>query len=333
VTRTALVLGVTGQDGVLLARHLRSADYRVVGTTRPGLVSPLAVYLGGVEQAEHDVRDTEGFDRLLVRHQPDEVYNLAGFTSVGASWEQPDLVQEVNATAVEAMLDSLVRHRQDTGQDTRFLQASSSEIFGHEVANPQVETTPHSPSNPYGESKSRAHRATQERREHDGLFASVAVLYNHESPVRGRQFVTRKIVRAAVEISEDRAKTVTLGNLEVSRDWGAARDYVVAMHAALTQEEPDDFVLATGVLHSLEDLLTTAFARVGITDPWPYVRTDPALVRSADAPGLTGDSSHARARLGWTPRTTFAEMVAEMVDVDLRRVRSGVEESADYLLA
>ncbi len=165
------------------------------------------------------------------------------------------------------------------------------------------------------------------------LFACVGILYNHESPLRGAGFVTRKIVRAAVEIAEGVRTSVTLGNLDVSRDWGAAADYVSAMHLALTHDTPGDYVLATGVLHSLQDLLELAFGAVGIDDPWPYIRQDPALMRKSDAPGLAGDPTRARTELGWTPSTSFEQLVAEMVEVEVRRVRTGVEESAEYLSA
>lgn len=331
MTGTALVTGVAGQDGILLARLLRAEGYRVIGTIQPGSEPELRTYLDGVEIVPHDLRDAAGFDRLLEIHTPDEVYNLAGFTSVGASWDDPDLVEAVNAVAVESMLDSLVATRERTGRAPRFFQASSSEVFGPDAVNPQHESTPHDPQSPYAESKSRAHLATVRRREEDGLFACVGILYNHESPLRRAQFVTRKIVRAAVEISEGRQDSVTLGNLAVSRDWGSAADYVRAMHLATTHGEAGDHVIATGVLHSLQDLLELAFGAVGIADPWPYVRQDPALLRKADAPGLSGDPSRTRERLGWAPSTSFEQLVAHMVAIDLERVRTGVEESPEYL--
>ena len=331
MTRTALVTGAAGQDGVLLARHLLAAGYRVVGTVLPGSASPLMPYLEGVDVEPHDLRDSAGFDRLLETYAPDEVYNLAGFTSVGASWDAGDLVHEVNTAAVEAMLASLVALRERTGSAPRFFQASSSEVFGPQAVNPQDETTPHDPQNPYARSKSLAQLATVRARADHGLFACVGILYNHESPLRGAQFVTRKIIRAAVEISEGTRESVSLGNLDVSRDWGAAKDYVAGMHLALAHDHPDDYVLATGTLHSLQDLLELAFGAVGIDDPWPYVQQDPALMRKADAPGLAGDASHALKQLGWTAATPFERLVDEMVEVEIRRVRTGVEESAEYL--
>ena len=329
--RTALVTGVAGQDGVLLARRLLADGHRVVGTRRPGPLPPLAPYLAGVEVREHDLRDAEGFERLLETEQPDEVYNLAGFTSVGASWDHRDLVEQVNATAVEHMLQALIAWRDRTGREARFFQASSSEVFGPDATNPQSEDAPHAPQNPYAESKSRAHTLTIRAREQHGLFASVGILYNHESPLRDSRFVTRKISRAAAEIAVGRRESLMLGNLDVSRDWGAAQDYVVAMQRALEHHEPGDFVIATGRLHSLEELLELAFAAAGVPDPWAYVQQDPSLLRAADSPGLTGDAGKAQRELGWTAATSFADLVAEMVQVDLERLRSGVDESPDYV--
>ncbi len=322
---TALITGVAGQDGVFLARHLTSVGRRVVGTIQPGAPSPLRAYLDGVITEEHDLRDADGFDRLLETHEPDEVYNLAGFTSVGASWDHHDLVMEVNARAVEKMLNSLVKRG-----GAKFFQASSSEIFGPDAVNPQDESTPHNPQNPYAESKCRAQEAIARAR-NEGLFACAGILYNHESVLRPTQFVTRKITRAAAEIGEGRRNGLTLGNLEISRDWGAARDYVVAMHSILQQETPADFVIASGTLHTLGELLEIAFAAASIDDAWEYVEQDPALLREADSPGLSGNARKARCELGWSPSLTFEKLVREMVLVDQRRVRTRVEEDITYL--
>ena len=327
MTHTALVTGVAGQDGVLLARHLLAGGYRVVGTTQPGVPTTLRPYLDGVGLVEHDLRDSSGFDRLLETYAPTEVYNLAGFTSVGASWDNRELVHEVNAVAVESMLTALVRR-----PGVKFFQASSSEVFGPAATNPQDESTPHDPQNPYAESKSRAHTATVRARDEDGLFACVGVLYNHESPLRPTQFVTRKITRAAVEIAEGLRETVTLCARDVSRDGGAARDYVRAMHAAMQHSTSSDYIIASGQLHTMSDLLELAFAAAGIADPWPHVEQDPALLRNADAPGLSGDARKALRDLRWSPTTTFDELVSEMVSVDQQRVRTGVEEDPGYLV-
>lgn len=325
MTQTALITGVAGQDGVLLARYLKSAGYRVVGTTQPGVPTTMRPYLDGVELEEHDLRDGARFVRLLDQFEPVEVYNLAGFTSVGASWDNRDLVMDVNAVAVEGMIEALLKRG-----GIKFFQASSSEVFGPEAVNLQNESTRHSPQNPYAESKSRAQQATVRARD-EGLFAAVGILYNHESPLRAKQFVTRKITNAAAEIAEGLSDTVTLGNLEVSRDWGAARDYVAAMHAVLQHPAPSDYVISTGELHTLGQLLEVAFSAVGIADPWPYVEQDPALLRRADAPGLSGDASKARRELGWSPTTSFEELVQGMVAVDQKRIRTGVEQDIAYL--
>ena len=210
-------------------------------------------------------------------------------------------------------------------QHRRFTGARSS--------NPQDESTPHQPDNPYAESKSRAHLATVERRERAGLFACVGILYNHESPLRGVEFVTRRITRAAAEIAAGRRDVVTLGNLEADRDWGAARDYVVAMHAALQHDEPYDYTIATGQLHTLREFVEVALAAAGVDDPWSRIEHDPVLLRQIDSPGRSGDPRRAWKVLGWEATTTFEDLVAEMVRVDEVRIRTGVEESLEYLTA
>lgn len=320
--RTALVTGVAGQDGIYLARRLLGLGFRVVGTEREAATTEqdLAVYLEGVHVVHHDVRDDQAFRALLERCRPEWVFNLAAFSSVGASWDHPDLVDEVNGASVERMLQAIVDHGARHGQDVRFFQAGSAEELGAAA------------DSPYARAKARAHAATTRAREEHGLFACTAVLHNHESPLRPQRFVTRKITRAAAEIALGKRDTVSLGNLEVSRDWGAAGDYVVAMTGMLDLEAPVDLVIATGVTHTLRDLVETAFAAAGVTDPWSYVVLDQALVRPADAPSLVADTSQARRVLGWEPSQTFEQVVAHMVAVDLRRLRTGVEESVDYLV-
>jgi GDPmannose 4,6-dehydratase len=322
--RTALITGIAGQDGVLLTRHLLARGYAVVGTRQPGIPYTLEPYLAGATVVEHDLVETDGFVELFRAHEPDEVYNLAGFSSVARSWEVPDLVQEVNAAAVERMLDVL------QGSRTRFFQASSAEMFGPNAPNPQTESTPLRPDNPYAESKTRASAAAAAARE-AGLFTSVGILYNHESPLRDRHFVTRKITSAAAEIAAGTRDEVELGNLDVTRDWGAAREYVVAMHAALQHDEPGDYIIATGQTHTLRDLVEAAFAAAGVSDCWSRVRQDPDLMRQSDIAARFGDPSRAREVLGWEAKVSFEELVREMVEVDQRRVATGVEESPDYL--
>ncbi|GEP33629.1 GDP-mannose 4,6-dehydratase [Nocardioides szechwanensis] len=319
--RTALVTGVAGQDGIYLARRLIGLGFRVVGTERQAATAEqdLAVYLDGVDLVQHDLRDDTGFRRLLEECRPDWVFNLAAFSSVGASWDQPDLVDDVNGAAVERMLDVMLDHRARTGDDVRFFQAGSAEEHGSAA------------DSPYAKAKARAHAATTQHREEHGLFACTAVLHNHESPLRPQRFVTRKITRAAAEIALGKRESVSLGNLEVSRDWGAASDYVAAMTRMLELDTAADLVVATGVTHTLRDLVETAFSAAGVTDPWSYVVQDQALVRPADAPTLDADTSETRQVLGWEPTLTFEQVVEHMVAVDLERLRTGVEESTDYL--
>lgn len=332
----ALITGVGGQDGVYLARLLVGRGYRVVGTLHPGTGGgphPALPYLDGVTVLEHDVTDAPRFEQLLEDLRPDEIYNLAAFSSVGASWDNREHVAEVNGMAVLRMLDALLRHRDRHGSCGRFYQASTSEMFGLSKEQPQTEDTPHYPRSPYAVAKSFAHYLTINYRESYDLYCCSGILYNHESPLRGRQFVTRKITRAAAEIACGVRDRVTLGNLAVERDWGAASDYVTAMHLLLQHDNPDDYIIATGQSHSLERLLEVAFDSAGLGDPWQYVDQDPTLIRPTDVGGLIGDASKARVQLGWEPTVRFEQVVDQMVQVDIRRVKSGVEESADYLEA
>lgn len=330
---TALILGVAGQDGTLLARRLIADGRRVIGTVRPGKPIVRTPYLDGVELVAHDVRDTIGFAALMAAHRPDEVYNLAGFTSVAESWRDPAATRAANFTAVEGMLDALVRRRDVTGLAPAFFQASSSEVFGPDQAGPLDELSPHDPRSPYGDSKSLAHLATQRAREVEGLHACVGILFNHESPLRGSSYVTGKISRAAAEIAAGARDSVVLGNLDVSRDWGWADDYVSAMPLMLGHDEPADYVLATGQRHTLHELVDAAFADAGVEDPWSYVLQDPDLMRPADGPGPVGDPSRAEQELGWRASVDFDEMVNRMVAVDVVRVRTGVEENPAYVEA
>ncbi|GEP39802.1 GDP-mannose 4,6-dehydratase [Nocardioides psychrotolerans] len=320
-SRVALVTGVAGQDGVYLARELLSRGWRVVGTTRPGdsAVAAMSVYLSGVEVVSHDLRDASGFEALVGEVRPSRVFNLAGFSSVGASWDHASLVEEVNGLAVERMLTSLVELRDRHGDDVRFFQAGSAEETGAGA------------SSPYAASKTRARAAVTVAREAFGLHAVTATLHNHESPLRPQRFVTRKITRAAASIACGLADSVSLGNLEVSRDWGAAEDYVQAMVAMLELDAPQDLVIATGVSHTLRDLLDVAFEAAGLGDPASYVVQDRALLRPADAPSLVADTEPARRVLGWSPSLSFEQVVGHMVRTDLERLRSGVEESPAYL--
>lgn len=329
---TALITGVAGQDGVYLARHLLRLGYRVVGTVRPiSGAADRAVYLHGVDLVELDQIDAAGFAALLESVRPAELYNLAGFTSVGASWGHAELVAETNGMAVLRILEELIRFRDRHGWAPRYFQPSSSEMFGVSDQQPQTEGTPHHPRSPYAATKSFAHHLTVNYRESYGLFTCTGTLYNHESPLRGHQFVTRKITRSVAEIALGLRSTVDLGNLDVRRDWGFADDYVRAMHLMLGLDEPHDFIIATGRSRPLADVLRVAFATIGVDDPAPYVHQDPHLMRPADVPDLFGDPTKAREQLGWEPRVEFEAVIEHMVRADVTRLRSGVEESAAYL--
>ena len=265
----ALITGVAGQDGVYLARHLHSLGYRVVGTIAPGSDAHLAMtpYLIDADLLELDVRDRPGFAEALEDLRPSEVYNLAALTSVGASWRAAELVAETNAMAVLRMLEELVAFRDRHGEAPRFYQPSSSEMFGLADQQPQTESTPHYPRSPYAAAKSFAHHLTVNYRESYGLHTCTGVLYNHESPLRPLDFVTRKITRSVAEIALGRRETLTLGNLDVRRDWGFAGDYVRAMHLALRHEAPVDLIVATGEAHDLREVLDVAFAAAGLGSP------------------------------------------------------------------
>lgn len=330
---TALILGVAGQDGTLLARQLLAAGRRVVGTVRPGSSLTRAPYLHGVEIVAHDVRDAAGFAELLRIHRPDEVYNLAGFTSVARSWQCPEIARAVNFEAVEIMIEALLRWRDATGVAPRFFQASSSEVFGPDSADALNERTELDPRNPYGLSKALAQLGVQNAREAEGLHASVGILFNHESPLRGTGFVTGKITRAAAEIAAGTRTSVVLGNLDVSRDWGWADDYVAAMPLIVGRNQPSDFVLASGQRHTLAELLESAFAGAGVDDPWSYVEQDVNLMRQVDSPGLLGDAGRAERELGWHRTIEFDAMITHMVAADIVRVRTGIEENPAFLPA
>lgn len=310
----ALVTGVGGQDGSYLAERLLADGLEVHALVldderRPPHCPPeVTLHVG-------DVADVEGTRRLVLDLAPDEVYNLAAISSVAQSWQEPDLVARVNGMAPVGLLES-ARLLHDRGRDVRVVQASSAEIFGEPARTPQDEDTPVRPLNPYGAAKAYAHLAVGVARQR-GLHASSMVLYNHESPRRPEKFVTRKITSTVAAIARGRADRLVMGNLDARRDWGWAPDYVDAMVRAARAETPRDYVVATGESHSVGDFVAAAFAEAGIEDWQPLVHTDPAFVRPADATDLVGDSSLARAELGWSPTIGFTEVVARMVAADL----------------
>jgi GDPmannose 4,6-dehydratase len=318
--KRALITGITGQDGSYLAELLLSKGYEVVGLTRRLSTANywrIEHLLNRIEIIPGDLLDQLSLIRVLERVRPHELYNLAAMSFVPASWDQPMLTGEFNSQGVTRVLEAV--RVVDPG--IRLYQASSSEMFGKVREVPQKETTPFYPRSPYGVSKVFAHYITVNYRESYGLFAVSGILFNHESPRRGLEFVTRKVTDGAARIKKGLAKELKLGNLDAHRDWGFAGDYVRAMWQMLQQESADDYVIATGESHSVRELVEIAFARVGL-DWQKFVTLDPALIRPAEVDHLIGDASKARAELDWTPSVDFKGLVEMMVDADLARYPS-----------
>ena len=318
MSKRAVITGVTGQDGSYLAELLLERGYEVVGVTRR-LSAPnhwrIEHLLDRIELRPADLLDQLSLIRLIEEVRPHELYNLAAMSFVPASWDQPLLTGEYNAQGVTRVLEAV--RRVDTS--IRVYQASSSEMFGKVRETPQTEATPFYPRSPYGVSKVFAHYVTVNYRESHGLFAVSGILFNHESPRRGLEFVTRKVARGAARIKRGLADTLSLGNLDARRDWGFAGDYVRAMWLMLQQDEADDYVIATGKSHSVRELVETAFSHAGL-DWREHVRTDPALLRPAEVDHLIGDPAKAETALGWRPGVDFAGLVRMMVDADLERI-------------
>ena len=314
----ALVTGVGGQDGSYLAERLVAEGVEVHALVHPDDPLPDRP---GVTLHACDVADTARARSLVLDLAPDELYNLAAISSVARSWAEPDLVARVNGLAVADLLESARLAQEAAGHPVRFVQASSAEIFGSPATAPQDESTPIRPTNPYGAAKAYAHHLVGVYRER-GLHASALVLYNHESPRRPVQFVTRKITSGVAAIAQGRADVLRLGNLAARRDWGWAPDYVDAMVRSARAERADDYVVATGQSHAVRDLVATAFTHVGIEDWERFVEVDQALVRPTDATELVGDATRIRAALGWRPTATFHDVVARLVDADLRAVHA-----------
>ncbi len=323
--KKALITGITGQDGSYLAEFLLAKNYEVHGIIRrastfnTGRIDHLYKdpHINGVKLFLHygDISDSTNLIKLLYRIQPDEVYHLAAQSHVRVSFDIPEYTADVTALSTIRILEAI----RETGTKSRFYQASSSEMFGkvHEV--PQRETTPFHPRSPYGVAKVCAHWATINYRESYDLFAACGILFNHESPRRGETFVTRKITRAVARIKAGLQKKLYLGNLDAKRDWGYAKEYVEAMWLMLQQDKPDDYVIATGETHSVEEFLTEAFSHVDL-DWHDYVELDPKYLRPAEVDLLIGDASKAKRELEWTPKITFKELVQLMVDADLSMV-------------
>ena len=320
MSKRAIITGITGQDGSYLAELLLDKGYEVVGVARrlsaPNL-ERIEHLRGHIELRPADLLDQMSLLKVVDEVRPHEFYNLAAMSFVPASWDQPMLTGEFNAQGVTRILDAI--RRLDTS--IRFYQASSSEMFGKVREMPQTEETPFYPRSPYGVSKVFAHYITVNYRESYDLFAVSGILFNHESPRRGLEFVTRKVTDGGAKIKLGLADHLALGNLDAQRDWGFAGDYVRAMWNMLQQESPSDYVVATGVSHSVKDLVRTAFEYVGL-DWQQYVRTDPDLLRPAEVDHLIGDATKARRELGWSPAVDFQGLVGMMVDADLERYRS-----------
>ncbi|MCX7004795.1 MAG: GDP-mannose 4,6-dehydratase [bacterium] len=317
--KTALITGIAGQDGSYLSELLLEQGYRVVGMER---LSPESYY----ENLEHlkprvtlysaDLTDQLSLLNLLEETLPDEVYNLASYSYIPLSWDEPVMVGDLNGLGVARLLQAIRRVK----PQARFYQASSSEIFGKPDDMPQTERTPFRPMTPYGTAKLYGHGIVGNYREQFGVYACSGILYNHESPRRGREFVTRKITHAVARIALGMQETLTLGDLRARRDWGYAKDYVRAMWLMLQQEQADDYVIASGVTHSVGECVEVAFAHVQL-DWHAHVVSDPQLARRAELTRLVGDASKARKQLGWTPTVSFEELIRLMVDAELAALR------------
>jgi len=327
--RTALITGITGQDGSYLADFLLDKGYRVVGMVRRSSAenfTRIEHIRHRIELEQADLLDQYSLIDLMRRTKPDEVYNLAAMSFVPTSWSQPVLTAEFDATGVTRVLEAI----RLSNPEARFYQASSSEMFGKVREVPQRETTAFHPRSPYGVAKVYGHYITVNYRESYGLFACSGILFNHESPRRGKEFVTRKVSDGVARIKLGLQEKLHLGNLNAHRDWGFAGDYVRAMWLMLQKEEPDDYVIATGESHSVRELVELAFAHVGL-DWREHVVVDERLQRPAEVDTLLGDWSHARAKLGWAPKVSFAELVAMMVDADLQSLRGEARGAAPRL--
>jgi GDPmannose 4,6-dehydratase len=324
--RRALITGITGQDGSYLAELLLEKDYEVFGMTRRAStenVERIAHLVDRLNLIQGDLLDPPSLVSALRTAEPHEVYNLAAQSFVPTSWNQPVLTAEFTGIGVTRMLEAV----RSVDPDIRFYQASSSEMFGKVREVPQNEQTPFYPRSPYGVAKTYGHYITVNYRESFGLYAVSGILFNHESPRRGLEFVTRKISDGVARIKVGLADELRLGNLEAERDWGYAGDYVEAMWLMLQQDEPKDYVVAMGETHSVREFCELAFEHAGL-EADRFVQVDPQFLRPAEVDHLVGDPSKARAELGWSPKTSFRELVALMVDADLTRLMTAARELA-----
>lgn len=318
--RHALITGITGQDGLFLAEQLAARDYKVFGLVR-GQNNPktpvVRRLVPSVTLLQGDLGDLGSLVRALEAATPDEIYNLAAFSYVGLSWQQPELTGEITGMGALRMLEAIRLYTRGRMDRVRLYQASSSEVFGQAREFPQTENTPFYPRSPYGAAKAFAHHVTVNYRESYGAWACCGIAFNHESERRGSEFVTRKVTQAAARIALGLQRQLKLGNLDSRRDWGFAGDYTDAMWRMLQRDEPGDYVLATGETHSVREFVAISFAEVGIPDWEEFVLVDPALARPAEVDCLVGDASKAKAALGWTPTTMFEDLVGRMCKADL----------------
>jgi len=313
----AFITGVSGQDGGYLAERLLAEGTEVHGLVRSVEDAvPVQAAMPGLSLHVGDLNEVDSVARLIRKLAPDEIYNLAGISSVAQSWAEPIETGRVSGLSAAGLLHAAWEFGESEGRRIRVVQASSAEIFGNPDVSPQDESTPIAPITPYGAAKAYAHHMVRVYRGR-GLHAVSAVLYNHESPRRPTTFVTRKITQGAARIARGEQTELRMGNLDARRDWGWAPDYVDAMIRAARHDQPYDYVVATGRSHSVRDFVEAAFAHAGMDDWEKYVTIDPAFVRPVDAVDLTGDPGRAERQLGWSPTVTFAELVGRMVDADL----------------
>ncbi len=308
-----LVFGALGQDGSYLAEKLDEEGNEVIGVIRNSSIIPSYFLDKGIKFIRGNILDPTFISFLLNTYKPTHVYNLASASSVSESFTHPDLSFQINLNFVKLLMDNIEIYRAKSGQETFLLQASSSEMFGPENQDPITESAPHDPRSPYAQHKSTAHGLCLDARENRDLKIATAILFNHESMRRPLKFVSRKITRSAFLISQNRQDFLSLGNIHVSRDWGYAPDYVEAMRQISANFISDDFIIATGELHSLEDLAQIAFSAVGIENYLDFISTDKTLFRKVDNSGLRGNPNKVVSRLGWTPKMTFENMIRTMV--------------------
>lgn len=314
---SAFITGATGQDGSYLIEQLRVKEWEIHALVRKTTKPTENEVPGEVIKHVGDLLDPTAVARMIEEVEPDAIFNLAGISSVAQSWDNPDLTARLTGLAVGTLLDGAWRVQKKTSKTVRFVQASSSELFGNPTTSPQDENTAIRPVSPYGAAKAFAHHLVGVYRGR-GLFAASGILYNHESPRRPSSFVTRKITSEVARIGTGRSKSLVLGNLDAERDWGWAPDYVDALVRIALADEPDDFVVATGHAHSVRHFVGAAFAAAGIEDWEHYIEVDERFNRPVDAATLLGDSGKARSILGWTPTVRFEEIVALMVENDMQ---------------